>query len=81
MRANDRRQQRCRVIREWFGKTVEDVAKEAGVSEKTVYRYETKKFKRNTDEILKCSVWYNEHMMALYHEGFSVIDLMNAEVE
>lgn len=81
MRANDRRQQRCRVIREMFGKTVEDVAKEAGVSEKTVYRFETKKFKRDTDEILKCYAWYNEHMMMLYNDGFNVIEMMSAGVE
>ena len=75
MKARTNRQRRCRIIREYFGLTVEELAKLIDVSEKTIYRYETGKFKRNTDEIIKCSVWYTESWMKMIEEGHNFLEV------
>lgn len=77
MKARTNRQRRCRIIREYFGLTVEELAKLIDVSEKTIYRYETGKFKRNTDEIIKCSVWYTESWMQMIEEGHNFLEVNN----
>lgn len=60
MKARNDRQRMLRIIREYYGLTVDELAKEIDVSAKTIYRYETHQFKRMTGEILKCSKWYDE---------------------
>lgn len=75
MKTRTNRQRRCRIIREYFGLTVEELAKLIDVSEKTIYRYETGKFKRNTDEIIKCSVWYTESWMKMIEEGHNFLEV------
>ena len=75
MKTRDERQRKLRVIREYFGYTVEELAKEIGVSAKTIYRYETHSFKKNTDEIMKCVIWYNESLINMMNDNIYFVDL------
>lgn len=68
MKARTKTQKVCRIVREYFGLTVEDLAKELNVSEKTIYRFETENFKRWTHDILICSIWYNEKILLMMDE-------------